>query len=67
MLPHRPPRPARSRGNPSDDWQQLRRYYQQLKRREAVLRGIGEALREVPEIVAGRQPEVELEEFLDSL
>ena len=49
---------------PLADWLELKDYYRQLQGRELVLRGMGEALREVPEILAGRQPEITLTDFL---
>ncbi|MFD1470086.1 hypothetical protein ACFQ48_17790 [Hymenobacter caeli] len=52
---------------PMADWLELKQYYQQLHGRALVLSGIGEALREVPEILAGRQPEISLDDFLASL
>ena len=61
-----------ARGNPEAvvlpmaDWLELKEYYRQLQGRELVLRGLREALREVPEIQAGRQPEITLTDFLDA-
>jgi hypothetical protein len=52
---------------PIADWQELKHYYHQLRGRELVLRGMREALREVPEILAGRQPEITLTDFLADL
>ena len=52
---------------PIADWLELKQYYQQLNGRALVLQGMAEALREVPEIVAGRQPEISLDDFLASL
>ena len=49
---------------PMADWLELKQYYRQLQGRELVLKGMGEALREVPEILAGRQPEITLTDFL---
>ena len=49
---------------PMADWLELKQYYQQLHGRDLVLTGLREALREVPEILAGRQPEISLEDFL---
>ena len=49
---------------PMADWLELKDYYRQLQGRELVLSGLREALREVPEIVAGRQPEITLTDFL---
>ena len=49
---------------PIADWLELKQYYRQLQGRELVLNGMREALREVPEIVAGRQPEISLTDFL---
>ena len=52
---------------PMADWLELKQYYQQLHGRALVLHGMAEALREVPEILAGRQPEISLDDFLASL
>ena len=49
---------------PIADWLELKEYYRQLQGRELVLGGMREALREVPEILAGRQPEITLADFL---
>ena len=49
---------------PMADWLELKQYYQQLHGRALVLTGMREALREVPEILAGRQPEITLTDFL---
>ena len=52
---------------PMADWLELAAYYRQLHNREMVLRGMGEALREVKEVEAGRAPEISLDEFLASV
>ena len=52
---------------PMADWLELKQYYRQLQGRELVLSGMRGALREVPEILAGRQPEISLDEFLAAL
>lgn len=49
---------------PMADWLELKEYYRQLQGRELALGAIREALREVPEIMAGRQPEITLTDFL---
>lgn len=49
---------------PIADWLELKEYYRQLQGRELILNGMSEALREVPEILAGRQPEISLTDFL---
>ncbi|WP_046246412.1 hypothetical protein [Hymenobacter terrenus] len=49
---------------PIADWLALKDYYRQLQGRELVLSGMREALREVPEILASRQPEITLADFL---
>ena len=49
---------------PMADWLELKDYYRQLQGRELVLGGLREALREVPEILSGRQPEITLTDFL---
>ncbi|OGX81852.1 hypothetical protein [Hymenobacter coccineus] len=52
---------------PMADWLELKQYYRQLQGREFVLDGTLGALREVPEMLAGRQPEISLDGFLASL
>ncbi|AWM33450.1 hypothetical protein [Hymenobacter nivis] len=52
---------------PMADWLELKQYYRQLQGRELVLNGMHRALREVPEILTGRQPEISLDDFLASL
>ncbi|WP_035557551.1 hypothetical protein [Hymenobacter sp. IS2118] len=49
---------------PMADWLELKQYYRQLQGRELVLGGLREALCEVPEIMAGRHPEISLTDFL---
>ena len=49
---------------PLADWLELKQYYRQLQGRDLVLKGMEEALREIPEILAGRQPEITLTDFL---
>ena len=49
---------------PIADWLELKHYYRQLQGRELVLKGLSDALREVPEMMAGRQPEITLTDFL---
>ena len=49
---------------PMADWLELKDYYRQLHGRELVLSGLREALCEVPEILAGHQPEITLTDFL---
>ena len=49
---------------PMADWLELKQYYRQLQGRDLVLAGMRDALNEVPEILAGRQPQVVLTDFL---
>ena len=49
------------------DWLELKQYYRQLQGRELVLNRMHRVLREVPEILAGRQPEISPDDFLASL
>ena len=49
---------------PMVDWLELKQYYRQLQGHELVLKGMHEVLQEVPEILAGRQPEITLTDFL---